>query len=963
MAYGGKKRYVLPCMCCLVNPLLEEQNVLSVPHRPYYAYRVAQLLVLVGACYGSRKELVLDLYEKDFIFQLTTCAWALSTLVWLALLLVIRLLARPSLRNDPEYPWGQRLNETHFSEVQCAVRDRMIREDPTLCKQWLGHFRDLLSDFLLQLEQGQKADDDASVIDNMVSQLLILAHNTPSLPNATEGYNSAEQASREYAKELSSNFLPLLRGTPDCLLSMLFATAHVAARQGRTSIFGVLADNKVGPLVYASYLRGVLTRYAAACDSGTVTAFRAELREEEDEDEHHVLCKDDHPMCNTRKIFGAGVAERFSCDACSAGSGAEWGCRQCDYDLCEECFAQVKVSQQEDRAAQQPDVSLEPVEAELNLAISFTNDMMKQLGSTGAKTLIGRDRGCPLKEIMEFLQVQEMCAGADQRSNPKIQAGLALLIPLVRRQQGAPLNRMRWKEKVELFKELLEKSDFKAVCHALPWFPPAVEVKHKASRLEALEVLAKLLGRASKETESTADDLVVTRKLVDYMTSLGTGSLKEQGTLATVVQASLKALQADTETVKREALLAYHLLLEEQEELTLGAERVRAPISVNSSASFLNFDNSSTASADQIQTRLELCKQLRRVKAIAEVHKLAAQDPLAHKRGEEGEDAMGGCSSCKTGTKLQLAIDAYSKQGDALFEIIRGSRAELKSQDWDNTALAAQVLHILWVWSSSETFVEDLAKSYDGLGLVEVVASAAGLAIQADPVDCDTILSQMFGFLAMAHSRDGFKQEAWKPMMEGIKGTVQPLYKLDETRELVLDLFLTCTSESLEKREPAEHMAEMLKKMDLTAIYMQIPKVKLAAGGDLDMPRGLVKAVAGKHDWRPESSQPLPSLLDRCLPILAQSPKSVLEELAGELRDLKARITDKDTPAGRLMDTIATKIAPLWKPLESKDKLLFKLMYDWSGGPDGGRRKGEDSTLADVMAMSRPVACVFYTSW
>lgn len=125
---GGMARYCIPCMFGLVNPMLEKEGVVTLPHRRYYLVRVVELLlmVLVAAGYSGGFQPLLNTFDYEVGAWLLRVLLA-STVAWLVLLPIIRRKSKNSIETYSEEDWAN----APFGALQMSLRDAFFQASDT----------------------------------------------------------------------------------------------------------------------------------------------------------------------------------------------------------------------------------------------------------------------------------------------------------------------------------------------------------------------------------------------------------------------------------------------------------------------------------------------------------------------------------------------------------------------------------------------------------------------------------------------------------------------------------------------------------------------------------------------------------------------------------------------------------------------------------------------------------------
>merc|ERR1719329_1235544 len=197
----GLLKYTVPSCFCNVNPMLEQNNVLSIPHVEYYAFRLAELVFACAFAVWFRPENI-KLILTVWPLNLLAACWIASTIIWVCALAVLRWLCVATMQEDA-YQWSA----DSFTEIQMRVRnDMVVQEDKDLFNLWLSKLQEKLKDAMKALNDAGDPTTDkrkrrlsiSRTLDEMpltanqeeeesfadraemiVAELLILAYNTP----------------------------------------------------------------------------------------------------------------------------------------------------------------------------------------------------------------------------------------------------------------------------------------------------------------------------------------------------------------------------------------------------------------------------------------------------------------------------------------------------------------------------------------------------------------------------------------------------------------------------------------------------------------------------------------------------------------------------------------------------------------------------------------------------------------
>jgi len=464
----------------------------------------------------------------------------------------------------------------------------------------------------------------------------------------------------------------------------------------------------------------------------------------------------------------------------------------------------------------------------------------------------------------------------------------------------------------------------------------------------------------AQDTDTTVDDVVVARRMVEYLTMTRKSHVTACDSAAGVPSLQKKlqdALRHDLDdAVKQEvivlqALLADYDAEEEQEGQKTGGgwkAHVAVPISPSSGPA--------QAPSSAREKHITLCQKLR------DLHNVA----------EENNLLLASSGSCASVPRLQRERKKELYQADERPEAICGlikNALEVLSDpasiQWRAT-FAGQVLYVLWVWCDVEPFINDLATNKEQQNdFLAVLEAAVRCALESDDVDSNSILLQTIPIVKRIYYTASAKenQSVWVNLMERLTNVVEPWMSehFEESRSNVQKLYLICAVGNPDDLRPEECIRKALRKeqVNLLTIYRLVT-------GIVRMPEELCKdliSLALKHkDYRPSNAKNAPeTLLDRCLQVVGTAEEDVLATAVGEIARLDDAVPKDATNSTRqLVDKILQKLEPLLTTLSDLENISFQLKFPWKGG---GKSEKETASIADLLSKGLPIACCFYTSW
>eukprot|EP00929_Paragymnodinium_shiwhaense_P015852 TRINITY_DN123955_c0_g1_i1.p1 TRINITY_DN123955_c0_g1~~TRINITY_DN123955_c0_g1_i1.p1 ORF type:complete len:1401 (+),score=339.02 TRINITY_DN123955_c0_g1_i1:82-4203(+) len=807
----GQLRYVIPCMCCLVNPMFETNNVLSIPHFQYYTYRAAQVLVLTGVGYVFYPDSVQLLFTVDPIWKLAFL-WLCMTCGWMLTVPLLRLNA-VSMMEEEKYDWS----EAAFTEVQLQVRDRVLEgkeEGPQrqqVVREWLVKFQDKIKEFLRELKKTKAAGLDESVRSDLTNKMVALAFNTPFfLPtgndvSVADENNPGLVTSKELAKDLviqkerrsSSMDATATEGEPQKksfdvenideylaelnepvdLFSAFWATISLALREGQPSVVQSLVSVAAGPALFGRYVNFTLNSYlkispekyeladdlgklqVAAAATGPVPVVEAK-------------CKQGHALVDFAKSLGTDPPEE-TCDGDCAGE-----LRRCTHiclacrpqeTFCKPCVDKMRSAEMASMVGSgkrqtalaayvKPDDDKEV--QEVARLIAYVNDMMSVLGPSGAEKLFGCDKSeCPIHSICDVLEkISETAANKDAhvvRSQPVCRAALEVLAPLLRGGRVVSLVSLKGTGKLELFESLFDTSVGWRNCVrylAMPWFPAAVDVSI-SKRSIALPLLVKNLKNAYLYESGCPKPyrLSLAKRLAEYACAVP--KLRSSECMAWIASLSelMEQFPAGEKQLAQELALVMAVLKQED---TAREESQQVDVSVP-----ILPDAVTAAGAELPKQRAPLSTTLKKLLVAAEAAKLpadaAATSTTMAAVAAQGADP-GVCADIKGAKRREMTNKAFEKSNADLRELLDlthglliGDEGKQPSAEGLDPDMIALVVNMLFLWTFSEGFVKWLYEDnkLEMLGRILAVSAERALVNQDDVITCQTSLSQIIDLL------------------------------------------------------------------------------------------------------------------------------------------------------------------------------------------------------------------------
>jgi len=837
---------------------------------------------------------------------------------------------------------------------------------------------------------------------------------------------SLENASQAWAKEtyvLYKKYLPCHGNLESVLWSSLFVSMKMAPLTANV-IASHPVGPRLLALYVAGVLRRYTdacnTKQIVEFDNQIIQPDEVQGQVEVKCDEGHVYC-----IADKRHVRGATCIDcqkrtpkMYLCNECEVII-----CEEHHQSRYQQLLAEEGSSEDSSKPEEQ---ELRQLIMILNTLFQNVGQMGAVKFSGDAKTGIGPVLNVVMEHLIRNGENKSQGEKIDEvalRRNPITRAGLELMVPLVFGKNTPGLTLMTNRTAVDLFDNIL-KYEASALSHALPWFPAAMEAPTDKVRLRALKVLTKYCTKAMETAQDQTDDQIVLSKIVEYVTAIGPDLISAQKKLqARMKEIAEQNTSVQTKAIRVAAEKLTSIL--SQERTTDPEIEVRRLVGKLQGVCTTNHISGKVTSSGKSCLSLKCSDREKRNGAfegskldgeivkgskeeVLKLLKLSSSVLNVSAKDRSSLDTLaaiivGNVISWLGAEPFVTCISCEPEWQDHLFNIVESSiRIGISSDYVGCEAVLSQVCKLtssLWAkwgdrcppkakvpkcledhvlvsqelaggWGCDECGLSGRGKdryrcqegcNYDLCG--DCFAKARGNDAKTENKSCpseEKVIEKVI-------DRDAL----WKTLMEKVTAGLQAKTD-DDDRPSVMNTFLMSSSSKPLEGANKDDLATANDSIR-AAITHDPPDQKdlftmwaFTPSADLDVqenPRvgGLGKAIinfiAKEEDhqtYRPKDTAP--TLIERALPALCALDKNSVAAVGGALQ--KALATVKDSNKYKLQ--MLKKIFPIGSAFADADELSFSLFHPWFSK---SKEKGDKITLADVLALKKPILCFLYTSW